>query len=214
MKMLPLVKWEGTQSKPIQIKQGVRQCGVMSTGHYKRNNNPLIIELEEKFSGAKIGNIKIPHTTCADDLALLSNFSWEMKTMLKTVENFSQNYRYEINATKDACLPLNSESMIESSDLLLNGLNIPVESSTIHLGLNGTTKGICQYRGEINLWKKTPAYSLLGAGLRGKTSVKQDVKAHIWSTFVVARITYGLEALPFTESDLKKLDSSQVKSLK
>ena len=67
-----IVKWEGIQYKPIEIKQGVRQGGVMSTEHYKRYNNPLLIELEEKFTGVKIGNIKIPHTTCADDLALLS----------------------------------------------------------------------------------------------------------------------------------------------
>ena len=136
-----------------------------------------------------------------------------MKAMLKTVENFSQKYRYEINATKSPCLPLNSGSNIESSVLLLNGQNIPVESSTTHPGLNRSTKGCVNIEEKITCGRKT-AYSLLGAGLHGKTGLKQDVKAHIWSTFVVPRIIYGIEALPFSESDLKKLDSFQVKSLK
>ncbi|KAH3844636.1 hypothetical protein DPMN_086895 [Dreissena polymorpha] len=33
--------------------------------------------------GAGIGLIDIPHTTCADDLVLLSNSDWEMNLMLK-----------------------------------------------------------------------------------------------------------------------------------
>ena len=48
-----VVKWEGTLSAPFVIRQGVRQGGVLSTGHYKRYNNPLLLELENKFTGLK-----------------------------------------------------------------------------------------------------------------------------------------------------------------
>ena len=51
------VKWEGTLSSPFVIKQGVRQGGVLSMGHYKRYNHPLLIEIENKFTGAKISYI-------------------------------------------------------------------------------------------------------------------------------------------------------------
>ena len=40
------VKWEVSLSNPIIIKQGVRQGGVLSTSHYKRYNNPLLIEVD------------------------------------------------------------------------------------------------------------------------------------------------------------------------
>ena len=49
------------------ISQGVRQGGVPSTSHYKRYNNPLLIEEERRFNGALIDHIKIPHVTVADD---------------------------------------------------------------------------------------------------------------------------------------------------
>ena len=62
----------GELSDPINIKQGVRQGGVLSTGHYKRYNNPLLLQLEEGYSGIKIGSISIPHVTVADDLAILA----------------------------------------------------------------------------------------------------------------------------------------------
>ena len=41
------IKWAGDLSHPINIKQGVRQGGVLSTGHYKRYNNPLLLHLEK-----------------------------------------------------------------------------------------------------------------------------------------------------------------------
>ena len=46
-----VVKWEGTLSAPFVIRQGVRQGGVLSTRYYKRYNNHLLLELENKFTG-------------------------------------------------------------------------------------------------------------------------------------------------------------------
>ena len=43
------VKWAGQLSDPFFIDQGVRQGGVISTGHYKRYNNPLLLHLEESL---------------------------------------------------------------------------------------------------------------------------------------------------------------------
>ena len=75
------MKWEGTLSNPIVIKQGVRQGGVLSTMHYKRYNNPRLIQLENKFTAAKIGYIRIPRVTVADDLTMTSNSLSEMQVM-------------------------------------------------------------------------------------------------------------------------------------
>ena len=66
------IKWTGQLSDPIYIEQGVRQGSVLSTAHYKRCNNPLLLHLEDAFSEVKIGSINIPHITVADDLAVLA----------------------------------------------------------------------------------------------------------------------------------------------
>ena len=58
-----IVKCEGTLSNPLVIKHGVRQGAVLSTAHYKRYNDPLLIQLENKLTGAKIGYIRVPHVT-------------------------------------------------------------------------------------------------------------------------------------------------------
>ena len=81
------IEWAGGLSHPININQGVRQGGVLSTSHYKRYNNPLLLQLEQRYSGAKIGSISIPPVTVADDLALLALLQPEMQVMVWDVEN-------------------------------------------------------------------------------------------------------------------------------
>lgn len=73
------VKRRGGLSKHQQVLQGVRQGGVLSTTHYKRFNNPLLLDMEEKCQDARIRGAKIPHTTSADDLALLRHESLDMQ---------------------------------------------------------------------------------------------------------------------------------------
>lgn len=68
----PLHKYDHTSQMrwvpffPLIIKQGIRQGGILSVSHYKRCNNPLLLEIGDKFTGKKIGTVKIPHVTCAD----------------------------------------------------------------------------------------------------------------------------------------------------
>ena len=64
--MTSIVKWEANLSSPINIRQGVQQGRFFL--RCKRYNNPLLLEVENRFTGAQIGYIKISHVTVADDL--------------------------------------------------------------------------------------------------------------------------------------------------
>jgi hypothetical protein len=107
--MTATIKWKGKLSRRIDIKQGVRQGGILSTDHYKRYNNPLLLHLEEYFSGVRIGTTRVPHVTCADDIALLTSSTDEMSQMLESVEKYSNENRYQINPTKSALLCYNTK---------------------------------------------------------------------------------------------------------
>ena len=80
------VKWESHLSSPFVIRQGVCQGGVLSTSHYKRYNNPLLIQLEDKYTGMVTGSIRIPHVTVADDLAYSRTQKMKYSTCLITPE--------------------------------------------------------------------------------------------------------------------------------
>ena len=98
------IKWAGELSDPVNIRQGVRQSRVISTGHYKRYNNPLLLQLENKHPGMMIGSISIPHITVADDLALLAQCQTDMQVMVWDVENSANRDRYYVHPTKSHIL--------------------------------------------------------------------------------------------------------------
>ena len=97
--------------------------------------------------------------------------------------------------------------------LMLNNDPIPVSDSTTHLGLKRELGECTDIDRKIELGRRT-AYSLLGAGIHGFNGLKQDNKAHIWNTFVVPRILYGLEVSMISQKDVKKLEQFQNKCLK
>ena len=98
------IKFEANLSIPIIISQGVRQGGVLSTSHYKRYNNPLLIEVENRFIGALFGHIKIPHVTVADDLAFVTHSQMEMQFILDCGYTFAGRNIYGIHPIKSCVL--------------------------------------------------------------------------------------------------------------
>jgi hypothetical protein len=208
--MTTVVKWKGDHSRTIEIKQGVRQGGILSTEHYKRYNNPLLLQLEEYFTGMCIGTTRLQHITCADDIALISTSSTEMQDMLRTVEIYSSENRYKINPTKSALIAFNA---LDIPPLTLHEDTIPSEEETVHLGIRRSSTGKCNITERTNTGRRT-VYSLMGAGCHGKTGTSQSVKAKMWTTYVVPRFTYGLEVQTLSAQDETQLDGFQLKILK
>ncbi|MES9883383.1 MAG: reverse transcriptase family protein, partial [Sedimenticola sp.] len=205
-----MVKWKGLTSSTFELHQGVRQGGVLSTSHYKRYNNPLLLELQRKYVGAKIGPIQIPHVTCADDVALLSHSTLEMQEMLYCVEGYAQRERYCINPTKSSVLTFN-----KPSDFLYSLDDEPIQQSqsTTHLGVHRNLKQTVDAQRICNIGRRT-CYSLMGPGFHSKTGLRQDQKGYIWTTYVLPRMLYGLEVQDLRKKDINTLEQFQRKSLK
>ena len=173
------IKWAGELSDPINIKQGVRQGGVLSTGHYKRYNNPLLLQLEEGYSGIKIGSISIPHVTVADDLAILAGSKSENQVMVWDVEDSSNRERYCVHPAKSHILWYKFGKKDNSDlDVFLGDARVDVSASATHLGINRSTSQSVDIEGKISLGRKT-AYSLMGAGFHGGSGLKAVRNGHV-----------------------------------
>ena len=68
-----VIKCDGQLPEPIEIAQGIRQGGILSTDLYKLYQNPLLNTLQSSGMGARIGDIVCNSSACADDLALNNN---------------------------------------------------------------------------------------------------------------------------------------------
>ncbi|MCG7892397.1 MAG: reverse transcriptase family protein, partial [Candidatus Thiodiazotropha endolucinida] len=208
------VKWASELSEPINIRQGVRQGGVLSTGHYKRYNNPLLLQLENRYPGMMIGSISIPHITVADDLALLAQCQTDMQVMVWDVEHSANRERYCVHPTKSHLLWYSYKKRQDlEMDIFLSGNKVDVTDSATHLGIVRNTSGNADITGRISLGRKT-AYSLMGAGFHGGNGLKAAQNGHIWSTFVIPRLLYGLDVQLLKKRDIENLEKFQRKCLK
>ena len=116
---------------------------ILSTSHYKRYNNPLlleILEIENRFAGVLIGHIKISNVTMVDDLAFLTLVEMEMQYMLDCAHGFAGKNRYGIHPTKSYVLTyLSSHSGVEKITNAICGDQVQQASQTKHLGISRET---------------------------------------------------------------------------
>ena len=117
----------------INLRQGVRQGGVLSTSHYKRYNNPLLLQLEERYTEVKIGSINVPHVTVADNLAVLARRYSDMQVILWDVGDNTNRERYCVNPSKCSCLCYNVQKKQQETEIVMSGKAIPCEDCTVHL---------------------------------------------------------------------------------
>ena len=187
---------------------------MLSTSHYKRYNNPLLLEVENRFTGALIGYIKIPHVTVADDLAFLTHSQPEMQFMLDRGHSYAGRNRYGIHPTK-SCVLTYPYGPQKPKDVVYTMGNDQVqqEKQTKHLGILRDISQKPNIQDKVNLGRRT-AYSLMGAGFHSINGLKQSVNGKLWSTYVIPRLLYGLEVQELKQSDINQLEQYQRKSLK
>ena len=80
-------------------------------------------------------------------------------------------------------------------------------------GIDRNTNGKADIDGKIGLCRKT-AYSLMDAGPHVGSGLKATLGGHIWSTFVIPWLPYGLEALLLKQNDIENIEEFQRKCLK
>ena len=68
-----VIKWDGHYSEAFEIRQGVRQRGILSTDLYKVYGNNLLDRLKIPVIGCHIGEICCVAPICADDMAILAD---------------------------------------------------------------------------------------------------------------------------------------------
>ena len=130
--------------------------GGLSTGHYKRYDNPILLHLEQRYTGAKIESIGIPHVTVADDVALLSWFRSEMQVMVWGVEDNAGRERFIVNPSKSHTLKYLSNKRKENDeDIFMYNKKIKDSKSAMHLGIVQNVNGKPDIEEKINLGKRS-----------------------------------------------------------
>jgi len=212
------VNWKGECGTNFEVKQGVRQGGVLSSHLYKLYINPLLHELETAKVGFCINNVYFGAPTCADDLVLLANSQADLQTQLNIVERFASERRYLINASKSSILISGQANDLNYVPIFtLNNTSIPILQEISHLGINRVASDTASklIADRICLGRRT-LYSLIGSGIHGANGVGIDKCLTIYTTYVLPVILHGLDSVHLQakcETELEKFHSQTIKHL-
>ena len=140
-------------SDPFQVRQGVRQDGILSTVHYKLFNNDLLHMLQDSGLGASIGCFYCGAPTCADDVAALGG-RMHAQCIVYMVKGYCCGHRYCIHPKKSEEVPLNKDDKESQSNIVFGDEAIPKVQSTVHLGIHRQTNGRPDITHKVQLgWK-------------------------------------------------------------
>jgi hypothetical protein len=214
------VKTTGLLSRTIVERQGVRQGGIPSTELFKGRCDQLLNTLEQSTLGFSIGAIDCSVPTCADDMALLSSTAISLQAMINVAVADANRERYQFNVKKSKVMVMNSNikpSVWQDLPLwtLSEGNSIAVSNKETHLGIVRTPdcKSGTTVVENIKLARRS-LFSLTGAGMYGLNGAHPKPSVHLWNTYIIPRLVYGLDVIPITSRQLEDLEIFQRSNLK
>ena len=102
----------GELSEEFNILQSVREGAILSPFLYKTYINPCLIELKQLRLGLFISGTYCGISTCADDLALISDCENELKVMSNVVKRHAKKDHVTIHPDKSNVVLLNQHKSV------------------------------------------------------------------------------------------------------
>ena len=213
-----VIRWCGQMSKPFLIEQGVRQGGVLSTDLYKVYVDPCLDRVTNLMIGGMVGEIPCPIPTCADDMTELSDSKEELQTLVDEGDDYSTLERYLLQPVKSVVMPVpgRGKKPVDTGDFVwtINGKPMPIVQETTHMGIKRSAISN-EATVEENIKKaRKMLYSLMGSGLHGYNGLDPETAVHIYQTYVLPTLVYGLEVILPEKKYMDMLERSNKKFLK
>ena len=186
------IKWKGDISTFFDIKQGVKQGGILSADLYKIYVNSLLKKIINTGIGSKVGDIICNTSACADDVTINATTESEAQILLDIAADFAKQERYELQPSKANTIrikPSNRTSKGKPTHpLKLNGSDIPEVEEATHIGLKQTDliSKTAEVNVENNIKKARRAtYSLMASSLHGQNGLDPEKSLQLVKTYIL-----------------------------
>ena len=129
------VSWNKSLSRPFNVKNGVKQGGVLSPILFTVYIDTLLRELECLDIGCHLGNEYVGALCYADDLTLICPSLRGINKMLRLCERFANEFNVTFNTRKTVAIhfgKLNNSEITNS--VILNGDKVEFKEYVRHLG--------------------------------------------------------------------------------
>ena len=134
---IAIVKWNGVQSQPYTLGNGVKQGAVISAPLFAVYINPLINNLQDSKQGCYLGNICTNAFAYADDIVLLTPSCTALRTLVNICEKYADSYKLKFNPDKCTLMIFtdkNANFYYENCKISLCGRIVKNVKTEKHLG--------------------------------------------------------------------------------
>ena len=203
------VRWAGELSKTFSISKGMRQGSILSPRLFSVFIDDLLQQLKSNPSGMKIYSFKLNAIAYADDINLFSTTATGLQKLLDTCDSYAKKWRIKFNPTKTKCTQIGKPELKTPPEWTLDGEKIKLSDETTILGVNFTTdlKAKSHIKSRIRACNQSVfKFSTAGSLYPG---LNCDVKTHLWNTINCPVLTYGLETINISKTELEELQSTQ-----
>ena len=211
--MSSAMKWEGEYCTEFNETQGVRQGGIPSTELFKVRGDSLLHRIEKSLLGFSVGTVDLSVPTCADDMILLSSSPIDLQAMINIAAADASWERYKFSSTKTKAFVskarARSDQHIENC-WSLGGTQLETTTEETHLGIVRTSDTKTTETVRNNITKSRRAlYALLSSGMHGLNGVHPKVSLKLWNSYILPRLTYGLQQMVCSKKDLELIERFQ-----
>ena len=126
--------WNAMKSDSFTVTNGVRQGAVLSATLYTIYVDELMKRLKKNQVGCEIGGLFAGALAYADDVTLLCPTIDGLRSMLKTLEEFGEEFKMKINVNKTKCIYFAKRKANVMPSVTVAGQEIQWVNSFRHLG--------------------------------------------------------------------------------
>jgi hypothetical protein len=132
------VRWNGAESDPFTVENGVRQGAVLSPFLFNMYVDELINDLTDDGSGCWVGHMYYGVLIYADDILLLAPTITSLQRMIKICEKFGSDVGLTFNSQKTVCINFHRDGKCSQNmsppNVYLNGQPLQWQNQVKHLG--------------------------------------------------------------------------------
>ena len=205
--------WDGEQSRPFNINQGVKQGAILSPLLYNLFVNKLLETLMQSGLGVKIGSVYCGAPMYADDPALIASSADELQAMLDIVSQYTTKWRYRINPLKSKVFLFGSNHL-PITTWTIKVQKVEVVKEHLHLGILRSTAPSTSSRmsRHINLCRSS-FFALNRVGTRFGC-LHPITALRLYTSISLPKMLYGAKFRSLTNTELEMLERSHRKILR
>ncbi len=129
------VKWSNCISDMFEVKNGVKQGGVLSPVLFAIYMDGLLERLQESGVGCHVGSNFTGALAFADDLTLLSPTIYGLEKLTEICESYADEYNIKFNGSKSKLLLFKGrECKTSARGIVVKGEPVGISTNAVHLG--------------------------------------------------------------------------------